>query len=120
MTSKDLETQLRQLSNDLLLMSESEYPFQVTSISKLSDLDLSESTLISINDFLEKSATEREWHQADEKLIVIRYKKLLRFIEENCNITAVYKTQPPLATIYAIFKTDDELFVVLSSQVVET
>jgi hypothetical protein len=120
MTHTDLQTKLNALVEGLLFLSESDYPFHIQIIEKISDLDLSKAKEISITNFLQNAATHKEWHDKDEKATVIRYQKLLNFINESCHVVAVYKTPTPLATIYAVLQVEDNPFVVLSTQVVET
>jgi len=121
MTQITFIEQLTTLTKGLLYMSESEYPFDIYCISTLAQLDLGQATEISPLYFLQHAATEQSWHDEHEKLIVARYQQLLAFITNSCEIIGAYKTKPPLATIYILLKPSDEsLFVVLSTKVVET
>lgn len=120
MIATELSENLAILTENLLFLSESDYPFEISVLNNLADLDLTETTQISLNDFLQNAATHKEWHEIDEKATVLRYQNLLDFIAKHGNIIGVYKTKPPLATIYLVLQSLDNQYVVLSTKVVET
>ena len=119
----DLRLELEKLIEGLLFLSESDYPFVIETTNP-AQIDLSQATAITITDFLQNAATEKEWHDSVDKQIVVRYQNLLNFLTNDCNIVGVYKTEPPLATIYIILQAsaeqEPEQYIVLSTQVVET
>jgi hypothetical protein len=123
MTATELYNTLQTLCENLLFLSESDYPFSIKILDNLTTIDtiteMSQAKQISITDFLQNAATKKEWYDENEKQTVVRYQKLLEFLLNSCQIIAVYKTKPPLATLAALLKAEDKI-VVLSTQVVET
>lgn len=120
MIATELSENLATLTENLLFLSESDYPFEISVIDNLTDLDLTETSQITINDFLENAATHKEWHETEEKATVLRYQNLLDFIAKHDNIIGIYKSKPPLATIQVVLQSLDNQYVVLSTKVVET
>ncbi len=120
MIATELSENLGLLTKNLLFLSESDYPFEISILNNFADLDLTETIQISLNDFLQNAATHKEWHNSDEKSTVLRYQDLLDFIEKQDNIIGVYKTKPPLATIYLVLQSLDNQYIILSTKVVET
>jgi hypothetical protein len=122
---------LRQATVDLLWMSESDYPFEVVTWERGSELNpqalFPEVTsdeiaveIVTLTDFFAPAIAIEDWYEAEELAQVDRYKELLHAIESNLTEVQVFRVGEIEITIYIVGKTADGDLVGLKTQAVET
>jgi hypothetical protein len=122
---------LRQATVDLLWMSESDYPFEVVTWERGSELNpqalFPEVTsdeiaveTVTLTDFFAPAIAIEDWYEAEELAQVDRYKELLHAIESNLTEVQVFRVGEIEITIYIVGKTADGDLAGLKTQAVET
>lgn len=122
---------LKQASADLLMPSESEYPFEVFRMSgqnELTDSQLLELTghpadspveTVDLDYLFRNVAQEKEWHDEVQKANVSRFQNLVSTLEKNLTDIKVYRVGTIDIDVYIVGKNEGEL-AGLSTKVVET
>ncbi len=122
---------LKQASADLLMPSESEYPFEVfrwSGQNELTDQKLLELTghptdspveTVALDYLFRNVAQEKEWHDEVQKANVSRFLLLVSTLEKNLTDIKVYRVGTIDIDVYIVGKNEGEL-VGLSTKVVET
>ncbi|HEY9709517.1 MAG TPA: nuclease A inhibitor family protein [Oculatellaceae cyanobacterium] len=122
---------LKQASADLLMPSESEYPFEVfrwSGQNELTDQKLLELTghptdspveTVALDYLFRNVAQEKEWHDEVQKANVSRFLFLVSTLEKNLTDIKVYRVGTIDIDVYIVGKNEGEL-VGLSTKVVET
>lgn len=122
---------LTQVSESLLMSSESDYPFKVFCWKDQADLtteklleltDHSQETPIEIVelDYLFRNvAQEKEWHDEDQKINVSRFQALVKTLKENLGDIKVYRVGTINIDVYIVGKAEGNL-TGLSTKLVET
>lgn len=124
---------LAELTDGLLWMSESDYPWQVfaweTSGPINSDQLLqltnhppdSLTVEIDIDEFFAPALTEQDWYNDEEKQTAKRYRALVEFLKYQLDNIQVYRVgRPPEIYIYIIGITRDENLAGISTRLIET
>lgn len=125
---------LKQASNGLLMMSESEYPFEVIkwvieddeslTIQKIFQLtNCPQDSLIEeveLEHFFRNCAFEKEWHDETQKQEVVKFQALLNILRDNLNDIKVYRVGTTNIDVYIIGKSETNELVGLSTKVTET
>jgi Nuclease A inhibitor-like protein len=130
MTTAEIIDRLKQATADLVWTSESDYPFEVitcdrgTEISpsalfKDSIVDKSIET-ITLKDFFAPALATEDWYGDEELVSVDRYQKLVSTIEANLSEVKVFRVGAVEIEVYIVGKTTDGDLVGLKTQVVET
>jgi hypothetical protein len=119
--------QLKEASEGLLWMSESEYPFEVFTWDKWDKADSLTPTLVlkhaeyppdtpvdvvGVDEFFAPATTEEDWHNEDEKAQVKRYQNLVTTLKQNLKDIQVYKIGEVEIDIYSVGKTPAGLWQV--------
>ncbi|MFK0734503.1 MAG: nuclease A inhibitor family protein [Gloeotrichia echinulata HAB0833] len=122
---------LKQASDGLMMMSESEYPFEVVSweekeslttqkilqlTNHTQDLPIEE---VELEYFFRNCAFEKEWHDEGQKEEVKKFQLLLQTLNDNLQEIKVYRVGAISIDVYIIGKTADGI-AGLSTKVVET
>lgn len=122
---------LKQASADLLMPSESEYPFEVfrwSGQNELTDQKLLELTghpadspveTVDLDYLFRNVAQEKEWHDEVQKANVSRFLLLVSTLEKNLTDIKVYRVGTIDIDVYIVGKNEGEL-AGLSTKVVET
>lgn len=125
---------LKQASDGLLFMSESEYPFEVF-IWECNDTENINSELIlkktgrslntpiefiDIDSFFEIATTEQNWHSTEEKETVKRYQKLVKTLKEHLTDIQVARIGTINIDVYIVGKASSGNLAGLVTKVVET
>lgn len=131
--NSEILEQLHQVSNGLLFMSESEYPFEVflwegiappvTSEIVLQQTGHGQDTpleLLDIDRFFSRATTPQDWHEDEEKAVVAKFQKLLEVIKSNLKNPQVYRLGRIEIDVYIIGETPTGNLAGLSTKVVET
>lgn len=124
--------QLKEASEGLLWMSESEYPFEVFTWDKA---DTFTPTLVlkragyppdapvevvGVDEFFAPATTEEDWHNEDEKAQVKRYQNLVTTLKQNLKDIQVYRVGEVEIDAYIVGKTPAGTVAGLSTKAVET
>lgn len=122
--------ELEKLSQGLLLMSESDYPFEVAAIPAGTDVtealrhmashDWENAETVSIDQLLGFQATRQTWHSAEDAITADRFAALKTFIEEHFHNLVVYKVGRVNRDVFVVGELADGSHAVLCSKVVET
>lgn len=131
-TNSEILEQLKLASNDLLFMSESEYPFEVflwervgllTPEKVLQQTNHNQNTPVkvaSVDDFFRVAVTEEDWHGEEEKETVKRFQTLVEMLKANLSNLQVYCLGKIEIDVYVIGQTPSGDTIGLSTKVVET
>ena len=106
--------QLRNASQGLVWVSESEYPFEVFHWDNADTLvpalvlehaGYLPDTLIEVqqlDEFFLEATTQQDWHNEEEKAIVKNYQKLVTTLKQNLNSIEVYRIGTTEIDIYIV------------------
>ncbi len=102
-TDDEITKELREATDDLLWMSESDYPFEVirwdgvTTITedllreRAGEADDAPIEIRSVEEFFGVAAGEQVWHSAQEQTTARRYRRLVELLGENLTDAKVYR-----------------------------
>ncbi|NJR48956.1 MAG: nuclease [Leptolyngbyaceae cyanobacterium CSU_1_3] len=130
----ELLDQLKEVSKDLLWVSESEAPFEVfvwenTTLEGLDHrmllerVDRSENTTIVAQDldtFFEQATQIQDWQNESEQTIVSQYQQLVDTLKQHLSDLQVYRIGETNLDLYIIGKTADGHLAGLATKAVET
>ncbi|MFN6471749.1 MAG: nuclease A inhibitor family protein [Nostoc sp. SerVER01] len=124
---------LKQSSADLLMMSESDYPFEVVlwtgSVDSLTTQKLLQLTNhpqdsqveeVGLDYFFRNCAYEQEWHDEQQKQNAKKFQILVQTLKNNLNEIKVYRIGTINIDVYILGKTSSGDLVGLATKVVET
>ncbi|OUL24022.1 nuclease [Nostoc sp. RF31YmG] len=131
-TNSEIVEQLKLASDGLLMMSESEYPFEVflwEDVAHITPQEVlrrtghapdSPTQTISVDNFFSAATTEEDWHGDEEKEMVAKFKALVQTIKLNLANPIVYRLGKVEIDVYIIGETPNGSLAGLSTKVVET
>lgn len=128
---RELVTQLKSASQDLLWSSEAEYPLKVFYLNKN---DFDENTLLKLHNypvetkvailafrsFFESATKSEPWHNEAEQLEVRKYRALANLITENLTDIRVYLLGEIEIDVYILGKTEHQAIAGLVTKIVRT
>lgn len=135
MTNENIVTQLKQASQNLLWMSESEYPFEVfvwkapenqTTLSPATILKLTNHPPdtaveeVNLDDFFVPVTQEQDWYEEAETATMRQYQNLVKTIISTLANVRVYRIGKRNIDIYIVGMTPDGDLVGLSTKTIET
>jgi hypothetical protein len=124
--------ELREATEGLLFMSESDYPFEIIKWEGAEELSpqwlrsiagqsatapVEERT---IADFFRVAAGEQEWKGAAELALAKRYQSLVRLLEDNLKEMKVYRVGEINISVYVVGRSDEGNWLGVSTRAVET
>ncbi|ALF56006.1 nuclease [Nostoc piscinale CENA21] len=126
--------QIQQTSYDLLMMSESEYPFEVVFWSGEGQESLTNQKLLQLTNhpletpietveldyFFRNCAEEQEWHDELQKQNVQKFQTLIKTLKDNLTNIKVYRLGSISIDVYIIGKTAANDLAGVSTKVIET
>jgi hypothetical protein len=124
--------QLKKATDSLLMMSESEYPFEVILWNEKEPLTTpkilqltnhpqdSPIEEVELEYFFRNCAFEKEWHNEIQKEEVKKFQVLLQTLKDNLNEIKVYRVGTISIDVYIIGKTSDKNLAGISTKVIET
>ena len=130
--TSEIITKLKNASDGLLWMSESEYPFEVimwesvedlTADKLLQQLGQSPDTPVRVTDidnFFSNAIAEHDWYDDEQKTEVKKCRHLLEELKANLSDITVYCVEKVEIDVYIVGKTPDGSTAGLKTQVVET
>ncbi|OUL31092.1 nuclease A inhibitor family protein [Nostoc sp. 106C] len=133
MTSEITE-KLKQASNDLLMMSESDYPFEVFFWSDRGKEDLTNQKLLQLTShsqdtsletvdldyFFRNCAEEKDWYDETQKQNVQKFQLLIQTLKDNLIDIKVYRLGTVSIDVYIVGKTVSGDLAGIATKVVET
>jgi len=132
-TNSEILDQLRTAADGLLMMSESEYPFEVFLWSGITPPVTPEKVIQQTNhpqdtpvqvegvdDFFSVATTEEDWHEEEEKVTVKRFQTLVQTLKENLNNLQVYRLGNKEVDAYIVGQTPTGNLAGISTKVIET
>ncbi|MEH2207839.1 MAG: nuclease A inhibitor family protein [Nostoc sp.] len=131
-TNSEIIDQLRTAADGLLMMSESEYPFEVflwedaapaTPQKVVQQTNHPQNTpveIVGVDDFFQVAMTEEDWHEEEEKATVKRFQTLVQTLKENLTNLQVYRLGNKEIDVYVVGQTPAVNLAGISTKVVET
>jgi hypothetical protein len=130
-TSVDIVDKLKQASDGLLCMSESDYPFEVfhweaqeptaeTVIQQTNHTLDTPVEVVQLDDFFQNATQEQDWHNEEERKTVKRYQALVETLKTNLSDIQVYRLGTTEIDVYIVGKTPSGDLAGLSTKLVET
>ncbi|MEH2212933.1 nuclease A inhibitor family protein [Nostoc sp.] len=132
-TNSEILDQLRTATNGLLMMNESEYPFEVflwedatppaTPEKVIQQTNHPQDTpiqIVGIDDFFQVATTEEDWHEEEEKATVKRFQTLVQELKKNLTNLQVYRLGNKEIDVYVVGQTPAVNLAGISTKVVET
>ncbi|MFN6455597.1 MAG: nuclease A inhibitor family protein [Nostoc sp. EfeVER01] len=131
-TNSEILDQLRTAADGLLMMSESEYPFEVflwagigllTPEKVLQQTNHNQDTPVkvaSLDDFFRVAVTEEDWHGEEEQETVKKFQNLVQTLKTNLSNLQVYRLGTVEVDAYIVGQTPTGDSAGLSTKVVET
>jgi hypothetical protein len=131
-SDEEIKAELKRLTDGLLFMSESDYPFEIfyregnAEISTKSLTELSGEPpdtpveVMSLEDFLGASVSEPAWKGEEQLAIAKRYQALLRLLKENLEGAQVYRVGRINIAVYIIGRSRAGNWLGITTRVVET
>jgi hypothetical protein len=125
---------LKNTSEGLLYMSESDYPFEVflwsnqakedfTTDKLLQQIGCPRDTpveLVDIDDFFDNPTSEKDWHDEAEKETVRKYRHLVEVLKRNLTDIKVYRVGEIEIDVYIVGKTQSGDLALMTTKVIET
>jgi hypothetical protein len=132
-TNSEILEQLKQASDGLLFMSESDYPIEVflwegvtppvTPEIVLQQTSHGQDTpheVVDIDSFFSRATTPQDWHEDEEKAVVAKFQKLLEVIKSNLKNPQVYRLGSIEIDVYIVGEIPTGKLAGVSTKVVET
>ncbi len=131
-TNPEIIAILKQASEGLLFMSESEYPFLVflwqgiapiTPEKVVQQTDHSPDTsikVIAVDDFFRVATKEEDWHSPSEQETVKKFQNLVQVIKANLSNPQVYRLGSKEVDVYILGNTPSSDLAGLSTKIIET
>jgi hypothetical protein len=131
-TDEQILSELREASAGLLLMSESEYPFEVVRLETTSEINPAALRRLSgqapdaqvetqsLEDFFRVAMSEEDWRSPAERAEAKRYQALTALLKENLTDVKAYRVGLVNIQVYLIGLSAQGSVLGLSTRVVET
>lgn len=132
--TNNVTEKLKQTSNSLLMMSESDYPFDVVFWTGQAQETLTNQKLLQLTGhspetsietveldyFFRNCAEEKEWHDEIQKQDVQKFQSLVKTLKDNLTDIKVYRLGSINIDVYILGKTLSGDLAGISTKVVET
>lgn len=130
----DIPKKLKSLSQNLVWMSESDYPFDIFTWSnqELEEVNIQKLLqktnhsleapvkVIDIDKFFHRATREQEWYDEEEKETAKKYQALVETLKQNLDNIQVYQVGEVEIDVYIVGKSKSGDWVGLSTKSVET
>lgn len=130
----DLLEQIREATNGLTYMSESDHPLEPFHMEGNGKKSITEKDVLNatrhapktpvesfdFDNFFLNATQEQDWHSAEEKQSVKRYQKLVSLLKKNLSDLQVFKVGETERDVYVVGKSKSGDFLGVSTKVVET
>lgn len=131
-TNSEILDQLRKAANDLFMISESDYPFEVflwSGVAPVTPQKVIQQTnypqdtpveIVPIDDFFSVATTPQDWHGEEEKATVKRFQSLVQTIKSSLKNPQVCRLGEIEIDAYIVGETPTGDLAGLATKVVET
>ena len=133
-TKPDLLEQIKETTDGLMYMSESDYPLEPFYMEGKDKKSINEKDILKMtrhapntpvesfdfDNFFLNATQEQSWHSAEEKQSVKQYKKLVSLLKKNLSDLQVFKVGETERDVYVVGKSKSGDFLGVSTKVVET
>ena len=133
-TQFDIPKKIKSLSQDLLWMSESDYPFDIFTwssqeLEEVNSKNLLQKTnhsldapvkVVDLEKFFQRATDEKDWYDSEEKETAKKYQTLLETLKQNLDNIQVYKIGEVEIDVYIVGQLKSGDWVGLSTKAVET
>jgi hypothetical protein len=131
-TDEQIIEDLRRASEDLMMMSESDYPFEIISWDETKDItddflrrvagrpSDAPVTVESMDSFFRPATAEHEGQGEEERRAAEKYRQLLRALETALRDVKVYKVGMINIPVYIVGRAPSGRWLGLSTRVIET
>ena len=130
----DIPKKIKSLSQDLLWMSESDYPFDTFTWSNQEVKEVNEQNLlqkthhsldapvkiIDMEKFFGRATDEKDWYDSEERETAKKYQALVETLKQNLDNIQVYKIGDVEIDVYIVGQLKSGDWVGLSTKAVET
>lgn len=130
----DIPKKIKSLSQDLLWMSESDYPFDTFTWSNQEVKEVNEQNLlqkthhsldasvkvIDMENFFGRATDEKDWYDSEERETAKKYQALVETLKQNLDNIQVYKIGDVEIDVYIVGQLKSGDWVGLSTKAVET
>jgi hypothetical protein len=130
----DIPKKIKSLSQDLLWMSESDYPFDTFTwsnqeVKEVNTQNLLQKThhsldapvkVIDVEKFFQRATDQKDWYDDEEKETAKKYQALVETLKQNLNNIQVYKIGDVEIDVYIVGQLKSGDWVGLSTKAVET
>ena len=130
----DIPKKLKSLSQNLVWMSESDYPFDIFTWSNQESTEFNTQNLLQktnhspespvkvleIDKFFQRATDEKDWYDDDERETAKKYQTLLETLKQNLDNIQVYKIGEVEIDVYIVGQLKSGDWVGLSTKAVET
>jgi glucose dehydrogenase len=129
---ESIATKLKQASEGLLFLSETDAPFEIIhwqAQGKLTPAQVLQLTnhspdapiqVLSVDEFFAIATAEEDWHDQDERETVQRFQNLVSILKQNLSQLQVYRVGDRSIDAYIVGVTDGGDWTGLSTKLVET
>ncbi len=132
--NNEITEKLKQATNGLLMMSESEYQFEVFLWAGEAQEPLTHQKLLQLTGYPQETSIEiveldyffrnciqeKEWYDETQKQNVPKFKSLVKTLKNNLTDINVYRIGTISIDVYIVGKTPDQDLAGISTKVVET
>ena len=130
----DIPKKIKSLSQDLVWMSESDYPFDTFTwsnqeVKEVNTQNLLQKThhsldapvkVIDVEKFFQRATDEKDWYDSEEIEIAKKYQALVETLKQNLDNIQVYKIGDVEIDVYIVGQLKSGDWVGLSTKAVET
>jgi Nuclease A inhibitor-like protein len=132
--TNEITEKLKQASDRLLMMSESEYPFEVFLWANEAQENLTNQKLLQLTGYPQETiietveldymfrncAQEKEWHDETQKQNIQKFQSLVKILKDNLTGIKVYRIGTINIDVYIVGKTPSGDLAGISTKIVET
>lgn len=130
--TKSIAAQLKQASESLFFLSETDAPFEVISWQTQEELTPAKLlqlmnhppdaplAIVSVDEFFDVAHAEEDWHDEEERETVQRFQNLVNILKQNLSQLQVYRVGSVEIDAYIVGVRDGGEWAGLSTKLVET
>ncbi len=126
-TTKLYTSRLQTLTDKLLFMSESDYPWEMVYLGKNEEdikkklpFDTHKVEKIELLRFLKNAIKEENWHGEEELVVARKYQQLAKLLQEELQEIAVFKHGEIEIDVFVVGQLPNSEWVALKTKVIET
>lgn len=130
--SSKIKAEIRKICKGLFYISETDAPVDLFDLEdlpkqerkelqeKFEAAERSDDRQVTIDDFFQRPAAEKEWHTPSQKTAAKKYRKLWKIFSDELSEPNVYRVGAIRIDIYVVGKTEDGSMIGIRTRAVET